>query len=466
MQTRRLVHEAKDSFCELYWEGGELEIVSGANGTKGRARRLALGSPREVEAAIAAEVAKRIKQGFVEVTAEAPPAIQAQVAPRAAEDPALLAAIVAAPDDDAPRLVYADHLQAQGDPRGELIVVACERARLPRWDPRAKILREREEQLILTFHRRWLGDLAGELIARWERGFVDRVRVERIGRDVAARTLLDRALAIAPLLRTLALPGEILPRTVGSPAALARLAGLELRGPFYVDSLAAIAASVPAATRLAIRAAGLGRAQLVGLPRRAWRELDFHQNTLGHNGTKAILDRLEPDAIRALDLGASGVTDHGAAAIAKLALPNLTTLALRRAGLGGAGIAALAAAADLRSLARLDLSANRPSGEGVAALAGSTALPALAALDLRGEPLTREDVATLAASPLAARLEELSLASCGLDAAAIAPLLDAAWPALRFLDLGGNPLGADAIRAIRTRFASIHVGVRAAAAVQ
>ena len=33
----------------------------------------------------------------------------------------LLAAIIEDPDDDAPRLVYADWLQAQGDPRGELM---------------------------------------------------------------------------------------------------------------------------------------------------------------------------------------------------------------------------------------------------------------------------------------------------------------------------------------------------------
>src|SRR5256885_1062335 len=40
-----------------------------------------------------------------------------------------VAQIVAAPDDDRPRLVYADHLMERGDPQGELIAVQCALAR-------------------------------------------------------------------------------------------------------------------------------------------------------------------------------------------------------------------------------------------------------------------------------------------------------------------------------------------------
>lgn len=42
----------------------------------------------------------------------------------------LYAAILADPDPDEPRLVYADALQAADDPRGELIAIECELARL------------------------------------------------------------------------------------------------------------------------------------------------------------------------------------------------------------------------------------------------------------------------------------------------------------------------------------------------
>ena len=39
----------------------------------------------------------------------------------------LLAAVFAAPDDDAPRRVYADWLLERGDPRGEFIQLQCAR---------------------------------------------------------------------------------------------------------------------------------------------------------------------------------------------------------------------------------------------------------------------------------------------------------------------------------------------------
>ena len=40
-------------------------------------------------------------------------------------DDAFLAAILATPDDDSPRLIYADWLEERGDPRGELLRVEC-----------------------------------------------------------------------------------------------------------------------------------------------------------------------------------------------------------------------------------------------------------------------------------------------------------------------------------------------------
>jgi uncharacterized protein (TIGR02996 family) len=45
------------------------------------------------------------------------------------EEAALLEAMSAAPDDDAPRLVYADRLMARGDPLGEFIAMQCQRDR-------------------------------------------------------------------------------------------------------------------------------------------------------------------------------------------------------------------------------------------------------------------------------------------------------------------------------------------------
>jgi uncharacterized protein (TIGR02996 family) len=49
------------------------------------------------------------------------------------------------PDNDAPRLVYADWLDEQGDPRGEFIRVQCELARMAQDDARRAGVLSREK---------------------------------------------------------------------------------------------------------------------------------------------------------------------------------------------------------------------------------------------------------------------------------------------------------------------------------
>jgi uncharacterized protein (TIGR02996 family) len=67
-----------------------------------------------------------------------------------------LQAIRAAPDDDGPRLVYADWLDEHGDPaRAEFIRVQCEVARAKPGRPRGA-LRKRQEELLAEHDFRWL----------------------------------------------------------------------------------------------------------------------------------------------------------------------------------------------------------------------------------------------------------------------------------------------------------------------
>ena len=69
---------------------------------------------------------------------------------------ALLAAILDAPDDDAPRLVFADWLDEHGEPdRAAFIRVQIERARLPEDDPRAEALKAREDALLRAHREVW-----------------------------------------------------------------------------------------------------------------------------------------------------------------------------------------------------------------------------------------------------------------------------------------------------------------------
>ena len=89
------------------------------------------------------------------------------------DEEALLAAIVDHPDDDGPRLVYADALLERRDARGELIVLQVARARA-----RGRVSkegREREAELLASQRTILLGplrDVVAKSGLRFERGFL------------------------------------------------------------------------------------------------------------------------------------------------------------------------------------------------------------------------------------------------------------------------------------------------------
>jgi uncharacterized protein (TIGR02996 family) len=78
---------------------------------------------------------------------------------RAANERDLLAAIIAEPDDDAPRLVYADWLAERGDPRGEFITVQIALAK----KADAK-LAAREAELLKKHKKDWVGRFGGRKV--------------------------------------------------------------------------------------------------------------------------------------------------------------------------------------------------------------------------------------------------------------------------------------------------------------
>jgi len=82
-----------------------------------------------------------------------------------------LKAIWAAPDEDAPRLVFADWLQEQADPRGEFITLQLAR----HLGTLGTSGRARERELLRRHSRQWLGPIAPAILnggLRFERGFV------------------------------------------------------------------------------------------------------------------------------------------------------------------------------------------------------------------------------------------------------------------------------------------------------
>src|SRR5947209_1034429 len=90
-------------------------------------------------------------------------------------DDAFLADVVADPDDDGVRLIYADYLDERGDPLGEFIRVQIELEPLrdDYDDPRANELRGREAELLREHRTSWLNEAAplGDLDSPYSEAF-------------------------------------------------------------------------------------------------------------------------------------------------------------------------------------------------------------------------------------------------------------------------------------------------------
>jgi uncharacterized protein (TIGR02996 family) len=96
-------------------------------------------------------------------------------------DKAFLGAIREKPDDDMPRLVYADWLEEQGDGvRAEFIRIQIELARHGQPAARRRELKARERELLARHKMAWGGGLLSE-VGKWcyRRGFVEAVRTDR-----------------------------------------------------------------------------------------------------------------------------------------------------------------------------------------------------------------------------------------------------------------------------------------------
>src|SRR5262245_33896443 len=95
---------------------------------------------------------------------------------------AFLQAITEAPDDDVPRLVFADWLQDEGDAdRAEFIRVQCALARIEADDPERPRLCRREDELLAAHREEWLkADLPAWARpgAAFRRGFVAHVAAQ------------------------------------------------------------------------------------------------------------------------------------------------------------------------------------------------------------------------------------------------------------------------------------------------
>jgi uncharacterized protein (TIGR02996 family) len=368
------------------------------------------------------------------------------------EADALLAAVVAAPDDDLPRLVLADWHEEHGDPgyaafvRTQVALAAADP-----WEPVAVRVRTFDPDAVTG--RPWLDTLppapygAGWVPDRaFRRGFGWAVRHQNLlGLLESGGELFDRA-PVGELHLPTATWDEW--GAVARSAWLPRVRAVRFFGTKTpVEPLRAFAAS-PLSTGLEAfdfqHAGGAGFdevfAGLMDSPVGGRvRALAFHH---GDRWLADLLDALlagpVPPPLDRLALHSMRVTEAEAARLADCpAVDRLTDLELTTNPLAG-GLRPLVESPRLRHLRSLAVRGCRLTPEDVAAIAAAPFAPTLRRLDLGHNPLDPEAVTALAGGRLSG-LRSLRLRRCGLGDASVWPLAGAAfWGNLVELDLGEN----------------------------
>ncbi len=247
---------------------------------------------------------------------------------------AFLEAILADPDDDSPRLIYADWLDERGDAdRAEFIRVQCALHGAPARDPRRPAWGDRQTALLAEHGAEWLGSLRG-LFYLWafRRGFLEEVTLK-------AQVFLDTAGSLFRM----------------APVRLVRL----LKAVGVIERLA----DCPQLRRVSA--------------------LHLTRCGIGDAGAAALARSLHLDGLDTLRLGENNIGDDGVEMLA--ASPHfagLRVLNLSQNDIGNAGARALAESPYLAGLHTLRLGGNRITPTGARALAESPYLAGLRALDL------------------------------------------------------------------------------------
>jgi uncharacterized protein (TIGR02996 family) len=304
------------------------------------------------------------------------------------DEAAFLQAILADPDDDTPRLIFADWLEERGDSRGEFIrvqIALADPALAPAEHARLVV---RQAGLLAAHDAEW-SEPFRPYATQWEfeRGFVARVTVE-------ADVFFDQADALFELapIRHLKIRnvGTRIAQVAASPH-LQRLAGLDLAGNGLGDTGAEILVSEARLPRLD--------------------ELNLGMNFLDIEGVRALATTPHLARLKSLDLDHNHVHDMGVFALASSTqLGSLAHLRLTYGEISSAGARYLAEAKELRRLERLDLSHNSAIGDaGVRALARPRDLRSLQELRLQGSGIGALGARLLAESALAGRLKCLDL---------------------------------------------------------
>jgi uncharacterized protein (TIGR02996 family) len=398
---------------------------------------------------------------------------------------AFLDDICANPEDDTPRLVYADWLDEQGDEdRAEFIRAQVRAWRLPdgeeKWELEARAL-----QLLDTYREVWFG---GEEFDNCEydikRGFVSGVAVDVAWmlkhRDWPRQPATDRYLDVSnasahELVHLAACPG--LPRTqslsigpVEDTRALTKLlqgAGLPGLEHLFLHDFSApepllgwlVDAPPPGVVRLSLRNVGLDSllwfATSPLLPRLT--ALDLSSNPLG--SSLAVLGDGNLSSLQVLRLGTVNLEQSGLdALLSNPTLSGLTELTLPGVGLDNLVATSLADALHRNpcafpNLTVLSLGRHGITADGCQRLAPYLANCPLRNLDLRRNHIGHHGLRALIESGALDCLDTLDLTGCSLDDEAARILIESNIRPKR-LSLFGNHISDTGQRLLRERFSN------------
>jgi uncharacterized protein (TIGR02996 family) len=262
---------------------------------------------------------------------------------------AFIQTILQQPDADAPRLVYADWLEEQGDPLAELIRLQCESAHLATTDPRHTELSARAGTLREVHNPLWLApEHELKVAVKFQRGLAE-VGVSRV------RTFLELAE------RLFALPWIVHAHVTDAAASLGDLAALAASPYFKRLQRLDLARSRIGNEGIRILCESKSRCKLT--------ELNLNHNLISSRGLRLLLKQFEVRWLIDLRLYGNGIDSVGAQALAKCPhLGRLRRLDLADNLLRTNGAEYLAQAVSLNHLEHLYVQGNSIGGRGRVAL--------------------------------------------------------------------------------------------------
>lgn len=342
-----------------------------------------------------------------------------------AADAAFLQAIVDQPDDDAPRLIYADWLDDQGlSERAELIRVQIENQHLaPGSAPwRNNSLRARE--LIGEFGIQWaepLGAVPGIQFLVYERGFLSTVLFENP--DVFfehATRIVSRA-----------------------PIREFRFHGFYWQHAMKLAESPTLRHIVSLDFQDGNRIGNIGLEALMHSPHlTTLHELKLQHNNLGSAGVAAIAQRPKSVSLEKLELSHNDLYDPSARELADSPyVQSLRQLCLGWTRLGDAGVRHLAASKNFRHLQMLLLSHNNITDDGAIQLASSLHLKELRSLYLEQNSIADAGITAIADSGTFENLDYLYLRKNHISDAGARSLTESkTLQHLQELVVGENPI--------------------------